>query len=1078
MKADARWTLRAERGAVLVGAALFVSACGCDNKPGVNRVEPTLEVVVDGNTALADSGVIDFGTVKIQDPNPATHTLTLKNLGRAPLNLDGDPTIEGSPDFSFVRQGGRALVPCGSGLTATTIGSGDCATATVQYVPGELGPDEATLTVRSDDANRPVFTARLVGRGGSGDIEVCVASVVGPDLGVPLDLCSSSTQKELVIDFGGVLKGAGNLTRRVHITNTGDLPVSVFRVATMPGDPIDFEVSPSDFSGSLNKGDAKDFLILFTPQDVGPRAATGLVDNDTPGENPVLLKLRASGDAPKLVLSADATKGCNDAMPALDFGDVAVGQAVVKPVTVLSCGTRAVQLTSISLDASGSPDFTIDRPPSAAPLPPGSKTSMDIRYQPASIGPDSTKLRAASTDLITPIQFMNITGKGTLPPECKIELSVTSIDFGSVMQASTVVRSVTLHNAGGIDCKLNRVAIDAGGAGVRFLVQSAPIVPYTLPANGLVDVKVGYQPADATGPDQGQLLIDSTDTLRFPGGQIQLPLKGTPTPRPECHLEILPAKPTAGDRLLNFGTVGIGDTKDMDVTLKNTGGADCNISSTQFGTYTNGSVFSVKAAVPALPSRIAVGQSQTVTVRFAPTSTGTYYASSNFILVHTDAVEASECTTGTPTNSTQGCKKVGLQATGDRIAIDPVPKALDFGLVTVGCNSAEQTVTVYNTGNATVTVSAIAVSPAGSPFVITSQPALPYSLAPSGSFPLRVKYRPPDANTHNAVLTITHSAGTTTVSLKGTGSLDKHQVDTFTQLSQPKTDILFVMDDSCSMYDKQQYIASNASTFVNTASATSNDFQLGVVTTDVNYQHNAGCWGGCTLPWNGMPISPGVLWYQPKIVIRSTPNYATAFSNNLRPGTNGSGMEKGLEAAKLALSNPLISDPTKNLGMIRTDAKLVVIVVSDEDDSSPTTNVQYYVDFYYSIKGARNSQLFAFHAIVGDSPGGCSGNGTASAGTRYIEVAKRTNGLFRSICSTDWGRIARDIGLDAFAARTQFFLTRTADVNTLSCKVNGVLQTRGTQYTYDAATNSVIFAATAVPAAGSTILCEYDTLCL
>ena len=53
-------------------------------------------------------------------------------------------------------------------------------------------------------------------------------------------------------------------------------------------------------------------------------------------------------------------------------------------------------------------------------------------------------------------------------------------------------------------------------------------------------------------------------------------------------------------------------------------------------------------------------------------------------------------------------------------------------------------------------------------------------------------------------------------------------------------------------------------------------------------------------------------------------------------GTSGSGIEMGLEAAKVALSEPLLS--TDNQGFLR-EANLSLIFISDEDDFSPIRHI-------------------------------------------------------------------------------------------------------------------------------------------
>ena len=120
---------------------------------------------------------------------------------------------------------------------------------------------------------------------------------------------------------------------------------------------------------------------------------------------------------------------------------------------------------------------------------------------------------------------------------------------------------------------------------------------------------------------------------------------------------------------------------------------------------------------------------------------------------------------------------------------------------------------------------------------------------------------------------------------------------------------------------------------------------------------------------------------------------------------------------------------------------------------------------------------FRFSAIVGAPPNGCTGPDGVQAdpGRRYIEVAQRTNGIVGSVCDASFAATLRAIGNRAFGLRVQFFLSRAPDPATLSVTVDG---TPNTSWTYDAASNSIIFASSAVPPRGSQIQVEYDAVCV
>src|SRR5690606_7952311 len=139
---------------------------------------------------------------------------------------------------------------------------------------------------------------------------------------------------------------------------------------------------------------------------------------------------------------------------------------------------------------------------------------------------------------------------------------------------------------------------------------------------------------------------------------------------------------------------------------------------------------------------------------------------------------------------------------------------------------------------------------------------------------------------------------------------------------------LFVIDSSGSMSEEQQALGNNAAAFMQTATSLNTDYQIGVITTDMDDGNHG---GRLTTGGGG-----------PKIINSTTPNPTQTVANRVRAvGTNGSADERGLQTMVAALSDPLINDPNGNQGFLRPDAKLAVVVVSDEDDSSNGT-VAFY----------------------------------------------------------------------------------------------------------------------------------------
>ena len=82
---------------------------------------------------------------------------------------------------------------------------------------------------------------------------------------------------------------------------------------------------------------------------------------------------------------------------------------------------------------------------------------------------------------------------------------------------------------------------------------------------------------------------------------------------------------------------------------------------------------------------------------------------------------------------------------------------------------------------------------------------------------------------------------------------------------------------------------------------------------------------------------------------------------------------------------------------IREDAKLNLVGVSDEPEQSTMYSWDGYVDHFQSLKSDPDDLVM--HAIGGDYPSGCA---TAEPYTNFYEATVATDGLFLSICASDF----------------------------------------------------------------------------
>jgi Ca2+-binding RTX toxin-like protein len=201
---------------------------------------------------------------------------------------------------------------------------------------------------------------------------------------------------------------------------------------------------------------------------------------------------------------------------------------------------------------------------------------------------------------------------------------------------------------------------------------------------------------------------------------------------------------------LAFGSVNTGvTTLAQTVTVANTGNAPLIVS----GVTTTDAQFAVVANGC---TTVAAGGSCTITVSFAPTATG-----------------AQAATLSIATNATGSPSGVALSGTGLAPVAAVSPATLTFGSVDTGTTTLPQVITIGNTGNATLTVSNVAVTgaDAGS-FTVTPTTCAP--IAVGGTCLVSVSFAPTTSGTKAAAITVTHNSNnlagsTSSVALSGIG---------------------------------------------------------------------------------------------------------------------------------------------------------------------------------------------------------------------------------------------------------------------------------------------------------------------
>lgn len=186
----------------------------------------------------------------------------------------------------------------------------------------------------------------------------------------------------------------------------------------------------------------------------------------------------------------------------------------------------------------------------------------------------------------------------------------------------------------------------------------------------------------------------------------------------------------------------------------------------------------------------------------------------------------------------------------------------------------------------------------------------------------------------------------------------------------PRADILFVIDNSGSMYRHQTHLKNQIKHYANEIlKITALDFHISVVGTDyVNFASS------------------------PVYLTRRTPDLLDTLKQKLLIGTSGSGIEKLFESAYTALN--LAHRGTKPF--LRKDAVLNLIFITDTDDQSQKWSPNLFYNFLLKIK-QEAKKIISFSVLVNSL--NCSGERTSGNIIKLKKFARISHGTVVDLCS-------------------------------------------------------------------------------
>lgn len=213
----------------------------------------------------------------IIEPGDSTiGSTTLRHVGFGPLPVES-MTISGVNGAEFIVDPATCI--------GKTLHAGESCPASVQFLPGSVGPHEAELAVGYRGSGSPLVLPLL----GIADLQPPQAVTFTPEPQF----------------FGNYLPLSTNPPADVRVENTGNAPLTINAV----GIPTDLgpEQNPADYqitrdvctNQTLRPGESCAVTLQFSPQGIGERPAVLRFDDNAP-DSPHLLALQGGGIQPTL----------------------------------------------------------------------------------------------------------------------------------------------------------------------------------------------------------------------------------------------------------------------------------------------------------------------------------------------------------------------------------------------------------------------------------------------------------------------------------------------------------------------------------------------------------------------------------------------------------------------------------------------------------------------------------------------------------------------------------------------------------------------------------------------------------
>jgi hypothetical protein len=208
-----------------------------------------------------------------------------------------------------------------------------------------------------------------------------------------------------------------------------------------------------------------------------------------------------------------------------NFKTVTIGQTVNQTLHVSNAGKTPLQITGLALDDK---QFVVTGPSVPRVVLPSMSLDYTLAFTPTTAGTATAALTIKS-NAVNSAASVSLSGVGKQKAAAAIEVSPSSLNFGSAKLQSTTSKNVTLQNTGDVKVTLSGITVVGAGFGYSDLSPGFALAP-----NQSVTFQVWFKPT-VKGAASGTVSILSAN-LASPAS---LPVVGdgvtTTTPAPVQH---------------------------------------------------------------------------------------------------------------------------------------------------------------------------------------------------------------------------------------------------------------------------------------------------------------------------------------------------------------------------------------------------------------------------------------------------------------------------------------------------------------------------------------------------------------